>query len=85
MKIADIIFEGNFFLTLFAIFYFVGERLKLVPRIRLIPSGSNPLVDESDILTILEEFIVLVILMNVVWIVSQLIYWKVFRKEAIEW
>jgi len=33
----------------------------------------------------LEEFIILLIIMNVVWIGSQIVYWKVIRKEAIVW
>ena len=84
IKILDIIFSGNLFLLIFGITYFCAERLHLVPIIRLIPNGSNPHVDDSDILTILEEFLILLILLNVVWIISQLLYWILIRKKRIE-
>ena len=84
MKVSDMIFQANFFLVVFGLFYFIAERFHIVPIITLTPYGQIT-VDASDFATMLEEFIILLIIMNVVWIGSQIVYWKVIRKEAIVW
>lgn len=79
MKLSDIIFHSMFTFIIVILAYWGAEYLGWVPYMGFYIFESDGLVTTS------KATIFMVLLIETIWIGASLFYWKIIRREKIEW
>lgn len=86
IHLSDIILSSFFTLTCVGMGIFLAEKLKLIPFIefeQFIYFNGNIYPSQKVIMSPGESILFLLILIEIIWIVSHLIYWKIRKFKVI--
>lgn len=79
MKLSDIIFHSVFTFIIVVLVYWGAELLGIVPYMGFYIFESDGIITSS------KAGIFMVLLIEFTWISASLFYWKIIRREKIEW